>query len=238
MLLQACLNGSRGAGSHKALPLTPDELADDALRVVAEGAEALHVHPRDANGRESLDATVIGQAIEAIRSSTDVPVGVSTGAWFLPNPTERVVAVKQWKALPDYASVNFHEEGAVEVAQALLERGIAIEAGLWNSSAAEVLARSGLTASCLRVLLEPMDANAADALATVRAIERVLASEAPSRMLHGVDATTWAMIDEAIGRNYDTRIGLEDTLTMPDGTAATDNAALVSAAKSRIPAAS
>ena len=37
MLLQACLNGSRTPGEHTALPITPQELAQDAQRVVVAG---------------------------------------------------------------------------------------------------------------------------------------------------------------------------------------------------------
>src|SRR5215468_1200771 len=48
MLLQACLNGSRTPGEHPALPISPLELARDAQRVIAAGAHALHIHPRNA----------------------------------------------------------------------------------------------------------------------------------------------------------------------------------------------
>lgn len=87
--------------------------------------------------RESRSRKVIGLAVEAIKSATDAPVGVSTGAWFLPKPRDRVATVKRWEVVPDYASVNFHEEGAVEVAHALLNQGAAIEAGLWSPAAAK-----------------------------------------------------------------------------------------------------
>lgn len=38
--------------------------------------------------------------------------------------------------LPDFASVNWHEDGADEVAAALLEIGVGVEAGLWHVDAA------------------------------------------------------------------------------------------------------
>ena len=37
-MLQACLNGSRAAGEHPALPLTPEQLAADARACVDAGA--------------------------------------------------------------------------------------------------------------------------------------------------------------------------------------------------------
>ena len=51
MWLQACLNGSRTASEHPAVPLTPAALAADARRVYQAGAAAVHVHPRDHAGR-------------------------------------------------------------------------------------------------------------------------------------------------------------------------------------------
>ncbi|MER6579665.1 3-keto-5-aminohexanoate cleavage protein, partial [Nonomuraea sp. NPDC001023] len=54
MFIKACLNGSRAADEHPRLPLTPAELAADAVAVRRAGAGAVHLHPRDAAGRESL----------------------------------------------------------------------------------------------------------------------------------------------------------------------------------------
>ena len=52
----------------------------------------------------------------------------------------------------------------------------------------------------------------------------------PSRLLHGVGASAWEFVALAAERGYDTRTGLEDTLTMPDGSIAENNAGLVAAA--------
>jgi uncharacterized protein (DUF849 family) len=50
------------------------------------------------------------------------------------------------------------------------------------------------------------------------------------RLLHGHNATVWPMIREAKKRGWQTRIGLEDTVTLPDGKPAKDNVELVAAA--------
>src|SRR5579859_5132040 len=77
IMLQACLNGNRDKAFHPALPCTADELARDAKEAVAEGAEALHVHPRDGAGRESVHPDDIAAALRAIRASVPgIPVGV------------------------------------------------------------------------------------------------------------------------------------------------------------------
>ena len=60
--IKVCLNGGRtGAG----VPVTPGQLAESAVASVAAGAEAVHMHPRGPDGRESLDATDIGAAVSA-----------------------------------------------------------------------------------------------------------------------------------------------------------------------------
>lgn len=66
MLIKACLNGSRAPGEHPALPLTPQELAQAAAAAVATGAGALHMHPRSADGAQTLDAAACGAAIMAV----------------------------------------------------------------------------------------------------------------------------------------------------------------------------
>jgi uncharacterized protein (DUF849 family) len=53
------------------------------------------------------------------------------------------------------------------------------------------------------------------------------------RLHHGYDAATWTVLDAAVPAGRDIRIGFEDTLTLPDGAPARDNAALVAAARDR-----
>jgi uncharacterized protein (DUF849 family) len=49
-------------------------------------------------------------------------------------------------------------------------------------------------------------------------------------LLHGFDATVWLFVELARQRRWSTRVGLEDGNYLPDGTMASDNAALVTAA--------
>lgn len=159
-------------------------------------------------------------------------VGLSTGAWIVPDPDERRRVVRIWDVLPDYVSVNFDELGAAVLATDLFARGVGIEAGLNGTFAAERLAETGLDAQCLRVLLEPPDPTLEGALRTTAAVEEVLpaAARARPRLLHGVDATAWPLLREAGRRGYQARVGFEDVLVLPDGTPAAGNAELVGAA--------
>jgi uncharacterized protein (DUF849 family) len=236
VMLKACLNGARDRSEHPRCPVTADELASDGAAAVAAGAAALHVHPRDAHGGETLDHAAVAAALLAMRDRLAVPIGISTGAWFAPDPADRLRAIRTWTVVPDFASVNFHEAGATQVAEALLDRGVGVEAGIWTPDAATVLSGSALAGRCLRILLEPMEQDLAAALTTVKGIENRLEGGAPGvpRLLHGFELTVWPMIDHAAARGYDTRVGLEDTLARPDGTTADDNADLVRAATERL----
>ena len=233
MLLKACLNGARSPESHRGLPVTAEQLVADAKAAVAAGAGALHIHPRDGDGGESLRGTDVAHAVEATRAA-GVPVGVTTGAWVVPDVGERLETIRDWTVLPDFASVNFHEDGALQIAELLIERGIGVEAGVWTAASAVEFASSPVAASCLRVLIEPMATETPSALATVRAIEAVVGDLGVPLLLHGFQTTVWTMLEEAGRCGYDTRIGLEDTLALPDGSPGSGNAELVRVARSRL----
>jgi len=117
----------------------------------------------------------------------------------------------------------------------LLGLGVAVEAGLATPQDAQRLLALGLAGRCLRLLIEPAEQALDAALSTTAAIVAVLdqAGERSPRLLHGYDATTWPLLDAACQREYALRIGLEDTLTLPNGQPARDNAQLVATARAR-----
>lgn len=236
MLIKACLNGGRGRDEHPALPLTPSELAEAARTAVEAGAGAVHIHPRNTQGAQSLAAEDVAAAITAIRAACPgMPVGGTTIATIEPDVAQRVALLRGWTVLPDFVSVNFSEQGAREVCDALLQKGVGIEAGLASVDDARLLLELGLAERCMRLLLEPDEQDVEDALENVRAMEALLdaAHVQTPRLLHGFERTAWPLLDVAIQRGYDTRIGFEDTLLMPDGSHAESNAALVAAAETR-----
>jgi len=51
------------------------------------------------------------------------------------------------------------------------------------------------------------------------------------RLVHGTDEAVWPLLERVMRGGHVSRIGLEDTLLLPSGELATDNAALVRAAK-------
>ena len=231
MMVQAALNGTRTRAEHPAIPITPAQQATEAHASVAAGASGIHVHVRDKDGSESLAEADVANTIDAIRTACPgIPIGIGTGAWIIPDLRHRLSVIRSWSTLPDFASVNLHEAGAAEVIELLLERGVGVEAGIWNAPAAASLVRSGLADFCLRILLEPAEASCS-ARANLLQMEDVLIGAKPPRLLHGLGHCAWHLVELAAKRGYDTRMGFEDTLRLPDGSLASSNAELVRAAR-------
>ncbi|MEV6885576.1 3-keto-5-aminohexanoate cleavage protein [Streptomyces sp. NPDC051135] len=233
-MVQLCVNGARGSADGAVVPLSPEAVAASVAEAVAAGADDVHVHPKTPCGRDTLSPRVLAATLEAIRARvpSSVPVGVTTGAWAEPDPAARVARIRSWPVLPDHASVNWHEPGAEEVAAALIGRGVAVEAGIWSGTdgAARFL-RSPLGPRVLRVLAEVTDTDPATAREAARALLTDLGT-AHGRpvLLHGEDGGAWPVLRLAGRLGLATRIGLEDTLSLPDGTRAASNAELVTAA--------
>src|ERR1700675_3092656 len=94
--LKAALNGGRPAPA----PSTPQQIAAEARNAIAAGAFAVHVHPRDASGRESLAPADVAAIVDAVPN-----VGITTAAWIEPDPAKRLALIRNWTKLPKFASV-------------------------------------------------------------------------------------------------------------------------------------
>jgi uncharacterized protein (DUF849 family) len=165
-----------------------------------------------------------------------VPVGISTGLWITGGDVDRRRdLVAGWERLPaaarpDFASVNVSEPGFGGLAGMLRRTGIGVEAGVWSAADAEALTEAlAGAAPPVRVLVEVIGGPAADAIATAdQILARLDRHRLPApRLLHGEDDACWPLVAHAGRLGLPTRIGLEDTLTGPDGSPAGDNATLV-----------
>ena len=216
MLIKVAVNGGRTDA-----PATPEAIAADVALCAAAGATVFHVHPRNASGAESLEPDDAARVITAIRQRCpDVAIGLTTGAWILPDVAARLKAIRAWQTLPDFASVNFDEDGCEEVARLLAQRGVAVEAGILDVVSTKRFLASRVRA--VRVLVELQEQKIEGAIRSADRIIQALGNDSTPRLLHGHGAPTWELLDEAARRGYDSRIGLEDVSTLPDGRAATN----------------
>jgi uncharacterized protein (DUF849 family) len=236
-LLEVALNGSRSRSEHAGIPRSPEELADDARASVDGGAKVLHLHPFDDGGVETLAAEPCAAALDAVRAACPgVPISLSTSAEIESDPRRRLEQVAAWTVLPDLVTANEGEPGIEELCEHLTARGVGIEAGLLSVAEAESFVRRGAAERCVRVLVEPLDAEPEDAVAHAAAIEDVLVAGGVSleQVHHGDGVASWAVARRALGRGHGIRTGLEDTTVLPDGSPAPDNAALARAAAAMI----
>ncbi|MEZ5102412.1 MAG: 3-keto-5-aminohexanoate cleavage protein [Thermoleophilia bacterium] len=185
-------------------------------------------------GDRTLAPGPVGEALAAIRAAAPgLPVGLSTAAGQV---GAAAAALAAWDVLPEFVSVNLEEPGAPGLAALARERGVAVEAGLWTVEDARALVASGLAPTCLRVLVEPREReDAAAACAVAAGIEDVLAAAgiATPQLHHGKGAATWAVVERALARGHQVRIGLEDVQAHADGRPAQGNRDLVEAAVAR-----
>jgi uncharacterized protein (DUF849 family) len=232
-MIQAALNGSRSPAEHPAIPRAPQELAAEARAAVDAGATVVHVHAYDEERVERLSAEPCAAALRAIRRRCPgVPISLTTSAGIEPDSRRRFELIAGWTELPELVTANQGEAGIVELCEHLIVRGVGVEAGLLELADAHTFLASGLADRCVRVLIEPLDPDPAEAIAHAAAMEEVLArAEIPlDQVHHGDGIASWAVSERALTRGHGIRTGLEDTTVLPDGRLAHDNAELVRAA--------
>ncbi len=88
------------------LPITPDEIADEAIRACEAGAAVAHIHVRDPkNGKPSADINLFRQVCEKVKKNCDIILCLTTGG----DPTtmtleQRLLPVTELQ--PELASFN------------------------------------------------------------------------------------------------------------------------------------
>ncbi len=87
------------------LPITPDELAEEARRAYEAGAAIVHVHARNPEtGQPSADSALFGEILAKIRNACDAVICTTTGGGFGMTVEQRVAVVKTYS--PELASLN------------------------------------------------------------------------------------------------------------------------------------
>jgi uncharacterized protein (DUF849 family) len=88
-----------------ALPVTPDEIAAQAIEAAEAGAAILHLHARDPkDGRPTPDPAVFMQFLPRIKQSCDAVVNITTGGGLGMSVEDRIAAAVQFS--PEMTSLN------------------------------------------------------------------------------------------------------------------------------------
>lgn len=230
MLLKIALNGARSKSENEFIPHSISEIEKEVKSVFEYGFRVFHIHCYGKNGRESLKPEDIDNHVSAVKNiSPDILLGISTADWIEPDLNKRLDYILNWNLVPDFASVNMIEENAHEVSDALIKKGVQIEAGLNERKASENFIKIGIEKHCCRILIEPEDETFNTAVKTVSEIEDVLDSNGINlrRLLHGFNSASWDILREAKKRGYDSRTGMEDTIYLESGKKVTSNVEII-----------
>ncbi|MGC8658995.1 MAG: 3-keto-5-aminohexanoate cleavage protein [Desulfomonilaceae bacterium] len=87
------------------LPITPQEIADDAVRAYAAGAAVCHIHVRDPKtGRPSSDLDLFRETLTRIKSKCNMIICITSGGALGATPEQRLMPVSTFK--PELGSFN------------------------------------------------------------------------------------------------------------------------------------
>ena len=87
------------------LPITPKEIADEAVRACAAGAATVHIHVRDPKtGAPASSLDLYKETVTEIKSRCDVIICITSGGNYLQTDEERIRVVKELR--PEIASLD------------------------------------------------------------------------------------------------------------------------------------
>lgn len=87
------------------LPITPEEIANEAIRAANAGAASVHIHARNpADGSPTSDLEIYRSYLAKIKEKTDVIVCITTGGAVWATREQRISVVPTFK--PELASFN------------------------------------------------------------------------------------------------------------------------------------
>lgn len=87
------------------LPLTPQQLIDEAVRCAEAGVTIVHVHARDPkDGKPTTDVEIYREILSGIKAKTNLVVTVTTGGTATMTPEQRIAVVRELK--PEVATFN------------------------------------------------------------------------------------------------------------------------------------
>ena len=235
--LMVAPNGARlTRADHPAVPVTHDQIVATAQACAAAGATAIHAHVRDGRGRHSLDPAAYAALIDAITTSTDLAVQISTeAAGVFDVATQRAclartptrdasVALSEISRDPDGLSETYHMAAA---------RGISVQHILYEASEVTTLLRHFDSGA-----IPQQDRRALFVLGKYTPGQRSTPADlAPYLSALGGAALTWSVcafgpseqdcLLAALHAGGHVRVGFENNRTAPDGTSFADNAAAV-----------
>jgi 3-keto-5-aminohexanoate cleavage enzyme len=242
IVIMSAPNGARRSQSdHPALPVSSEELAQNAVALRNAGVSVLHLHVRDNRGGHSLDVGLYRHAIDAIRERVgdDLILQVTTEAVGLYSTSEQIAIVRELKpeavslALREIYPDQSGERAAVAFFEWLQDERIWPQYIVYSVAELErfdAMRRRGVFGSdtpfVMLVLGNYVDERAGEVADLEAMLSTVDCAAFPwSVCCFGPSENAVMLAAEA--RNGHVRIGFENNIVMADGSIALDNVALV-----------
>lgn len=87
------------------LPITPEQIIEDAVKACEAGAAVVHIHARNPEtGRPTSELSLMGDIVDGIKRRSDVVICITTGGAIGMSLEERLIAIPTYK--PELASCN------------------------------------------------------------------------------------------------------------------------------------
>lgn len=235
------------------LPVTPQEIAQEALAAAREGASVMHLHARDAHGVPKHDPKIFQEIVDNIKSlfireKIDLPIlQFSTGGSCGMQVNERVapLALQPEMASLTLGTVNFgrdvflNDQATMEgIATVLKQRNIAVELEIFDAGMIDnvvPLLKKGLLVEPLHfnfVLGVPggLGGDVANLLFLKTRIEAYLA-RGSTWSVAGIGRHQLPLAMVALAAGGHVRVGLEDNIFLNKGELSKGNAPLVARIK-------
>ena len=258
VIISAALTGAVTTKKHcPAIPYTPVEIAEEALRAYEAGASIVHIHARTDDGVPTWDRAVFARILEETKARCPVLINWSTGG--VGPMSDRVshldlgseiaalnmgsMNYAKWRPEKKQFAFKFIFENSfddiIAFATAIKKNGVKPEMECFDTGHVEshkVLVDLGL--------LDPPYhfSFIMGVLGGIAATPRHLAFQAESVpsdarwKVIGISRDQWPMCQAALELGGDIRVGLEDNFYLPSGEMASSNGALVEEAAAMVTA--
>ena len=211
---------------HPAVPITIPEIVAATCECAVAGAEALHLHIRDREGRHSLDAGLYAEALAAIDEAVPgFPVQVTTESAGRYGPDDQCTLLEE--LAPKWASISLREVArdhdlARRIYAICKHNGTVVQHIIYTTQDADTLRMwqtdgvLGRNESVILVLGSYADGRAAQP-ADLAPLLRGLPPIA-NWMVCAFGPTEHACLRQAARLGGDLRVGFENSTTGADGT--------------------
>ena len=241
LILTVAPNGAyKQATDHPALPLSAQQIGQQAKSWLDAGASMLHLHVREPDGRHSLDPQLYREAIAQVRAAVgeQLVLQITSEAAKRYGPHEQMACVRAVR--PEAVSVGLREidqpevgeQGLAEFLQWLVRERVMTQIILYDVADLrrwQDLCARGLVPQAPWFLLFVLGRYSAgqqssphDLLPFVMAHE---GQEPWAMCAFGATEQACATVAAALGGHV--RVGFENNLLLKDGRTAPDNAALL-----------